>query len=174
MLDIIKKRRSIRKFTAEKIGQEKINAILEAAMYAPSAANKQPWYFIVIDEPSIMKKIMEVHPHSRMFETASHGILVCGDLNLQHGDGYWLADCGAATQNILLAASSLSIGSCWLGVFPRVERMKAFKELFGLSQQVEVFSLIALGYAAENKAIPERYHPEKVFMNKWGHKKNEL
>jgi nitroreductase len=166
--DIIKKRRSIRHFTSQKIEKEKTDAILEAAMYAPSAVNKQPWHFIVIDDRQIMKKIMEVHPHSKMFETANVGILVCGDLQQQHDAGYWIADCAAATQNILLAATAFGLGSCWVGIYPREVRMTAMKEIFSLPSHVEAFSLVALGYPAEEKKTPERFHPEKIFLNLWG------
>ncbi len=166
--EIILKRRSIRKFTDRKVDSETRIAILKAAMYAPSAVNKQPWHFIIIDEKSVKEKIMEIHPYSKMFETADFGILVCGDLNAQHGPGYWIADCGAATENILLSSTALGLGSCWVGVYPREERMKLFKEYFRLPDHIEAFSLIAIGYPAEEKKMPERFSPEKIYMNTWG------
>ncbi len=168
ILEALKKRRSIRSFTEQKVEKEKIEILLQSAMYAPSAVNKQPWHFIVIDDRNIMEEIMKIHPNSKMFETATLGILVCGDLQMQHGNGYWMADCGAATQNILLAATASELGSCWVGVFPREDRMKAFKELFSLPAHVEAFALVALGYPAEEKKTPERYRPERVFLNTWG------
>jgi len=168
MLEIIKNRRSIRKFTAQEVEKEKIELLLQAAMFAPSAVNKQPWAFIVINDRNILNKIMEVHPHSKMFETANLGILVCGDLQQQHDTGYWIADCAAATENILLEATSLGLGSCWVGIYPREVRMNAMREIFSLPAHVEAFALVALGYAAEQKNTPERFHPEKVFLNQWG------
>jgi len=142
--------------------------LLKAAIYAPSAVNKQPWRFIIIEDRKLMSQIMEIHPHSKMFETANLGILVCGDLQAQHGPGYWIADCAAATENLLLAATALELGSCWVGVYPREERMKSFKELFLLPEHAEAFALIALGYPAEEKKMPERFSPEKIFLNQWG------
>lgn len=168
LLEIIKKRRSIRRFTSQGVEKEKIEALLEAAMYAPSAVNKQPWHFIVIDDHAVMKRIMEAHPHSKMFETANLGVLVCGDLQLQHGPGYWIADCAAATENFLLAATALGLGSCWVGIYPREDRMRAMKEIFSLPEQVEGFALIAIGYPAEEKKTQERFHREKIFFNQWG------
>jgi nitroreductase len=170
LLDIIKKRRSIRSFTVQIVESEKIEALLQAAMYAPSAVNKQPWHFIVIDDRKVLNKIMEIHPHSKMFETAKLGILVCGDLQLQHAQGYWIADCAAATENLLLAATAIGLGTCWVGIYPREERMNAMKELFQLPSHVEAFALVAIGYAAEEKKTPDRFHPEKVFLNQWGKK----
>ncbi len=111
--DYILDRRSIRKFTSQKIHTELITKVLTAAMYAPSAVNTQPWHFVVIDRKPIFRQIMEVHPYAQMLQTASHAIVVCGNETLQHGDGYWVVDCRAATQNLLLAAHALGLGTCW-------------------------------------------------------------
>ncbi|MCK5067007.1 MAG: nitroreductase family protein [Bacteroidales bacterium] len=167
VLDYILDRRSIRRFSDQKIDSETIKAILTAAMYAPSAVNLQPWHFVVIDHWPMMEKIMEIHPHARMLQTASHAVVVCGDLQLQHDDGYWVVDCGAATQNLLLAAHSLGLGSCWVGIHPREERRTAFSRLLSLPSHVLPFALVALGYAEEQKPRPERFHAEKVKRNGW-------
>jgi len=106
-IDYILDRRSIRRFSDQKIDREQILTLLTAAMYAPSAVNMQPWHFVVIDDPTMMETIMEIHPYARMLQTASHAVVVCGDEQLQHGDGYWVVDCGAATQNLLLAEHAL-------------------------------------------------------------------
>jgi nitroreductase len=166
-LDIILTRRSIRKYKPGILPREKIDEILKCAQYAPSAVNKQPWHFIVIDDKQVFKKIMDIHPYSKMLDTASHAIVVCGDEKLQHDDGYWIADCGAATQNILLAAHSLGIGSCWVGLYPRQQRMKDISELLNIPGHVKPFALITLGYPDEQKKHPERYSKEKVSHNYW-------
>ncbi len=160
-------RRSIRRFTDQPIDNETIKNILTAAMYAPSAVNLQPWHFVVIDQRPMMEKIMEIHPHARMLRTASHAVVVCGDIHLQHADGYWVVDCGAATQNLLLAAHALELGSCWVGIHPREERKAAFSRLLSLPSHVLPFALVALGYPEEHKPRPERFHPEKVKHNNW-------
>jgi len=167
MIDHILDRRSIRRYSDQKIDDETIKTILTAAMYAPSAVNLQPWHFVVIDQWPIMERIMEIHPHARMLRTASHAVVVCGDLELQHDDGYWVVDCGAATQNLLLAAHALGLGSCWVGIHPREERKIAFSRLLSLPSHVLPFALVALGYPEEQKARPERFHPEKVKHNGW-------
>ncbi len=160
-------RRSIRQYTDQKIDSKDIKTILTAAMYAPSAVNMQPWHFVVIDDPVRMEKIMEIHPHARMLQSASHAIVVCGDEQLQHGDGYWVVDCGAATQNLLLAAQIVGLGSCWVGIHPREERKTSFSRLLKLPPHVLPFALVALGYAEEQKPRPERFHAEKVKHNTW-------
>ena len=166
-LDFILDRRSIRRFTKQKIDKEQISAILKAAMYAPSAVNMQPWHFIVIDERSVMEKIMEIHPYARMLQSASHAVVVCGDELQQHDDGYWVVDCGAATQNLLLAAQVLGLGACWVGLHPREERKISFSRLLHLPSHVKPFALVALGYPEEHKPRPDRFHPEKVKYNGW-------
>jgi len=167
MIENILTRRSIRKYTSRPVEEEKLIEILKSAQYAPSAVNKQPWHFLVVDDKDLFKKIMKIHPHSKMLSTASHAIIVLGDEKLQHDVGYWIADCGAATQNILLAAHSLGIGSCWVGLYPREQRMKDISEIFDLPSHVKPFALISLGYADEKKMHPERFNKRKVFRNKW-------
>jgi len=166
-IDYILDRRSIRRFTAQKIEAGVIRSILTAAMYAPSAVNMQPWHFVVLDDPSILERIMQIHPHARMMQTASHAILVCGDEKLQHADGYWVVDCGAATQNLLLAAQTLGVGSCWVGLHPREERKTSVSLLLNLPAHIKPFALVALGYPDEHKPRPERFHPDKVRHNSW-------
>ncbi len=160
-------RRSIRRYGDQKIDNEVITKLLTAAMYAPSAVNRQPWHFVVIDSREVMEGIMEVHPHAAMLSTASHAVVVCGDLTLQHDDGYWVVDCGAATQNLLLAAHSLGLGSCWVGLHPREHRKAALSRLLGLPDHVQPFALVALGYPQEKKPRPDRFHPGKVKYNGW-------
>jgi nitroreductase len=166
-LDYILDRRSIRRFTDQKIDSEHIRSLLTAAMYAPSAVNMQPWHFVVIDENSMMEMIMEIHPYARMLQTASHAVVVCGDEQLQHDDGYWVVDCGAATQNLLLAAHTLGLGACWVGLHPREERKSAFSRLLKLPSHVKPFALVALGYPEEQKPRPNRFHGTKVKYNGW-------
>ena len=167
-LDFILDRRSIRRFTDRKIEAGTLKAILTAAMYAPSAVNRQPWHFVVIDDPRLMEEVMEVHPHARMLQTASHAVVVCGDEQLQHDDGYWVVDCGAATQNLLLAAQRLGLGTCWVGLHPREERKVSISRLLHLPSHVLPFAMVAMGYPAEKKTRPERFHPQKVRYNGWG------
>ena len=166
-LNFILDRRSIRKYTDQKIEDQVITKLITAAMYAPSAVNRQPWHFVVIDQRRMLDQIMEVHPYAGMLRTASHAIVVCGDEQEQHDDGYWVVDCGAATENLLLAAYSLGLGSCWVGLHPREGRKKAIAELLDLPGHVQPFALVALGYPQEVKPRPDRFHPEKVKHNGW-------
>lgn len=157
----ILKRRSIRKYKDKEIEEEKIKKILKAGMYAPSSRNKRPWFFIVIKDKNILKEIADFHPYGKMLYTAPLAILVCGDKNIQEVEGYIALDCAASTQNILLAALGLGIGSCWIGIYPRKERMDFIKKLLKLEEKLIPISLISLGYPDEEKEMPERFEKEK-------------
>jgi len=167
VIEAILTRRSIRKYSREKITGNQIEIILKAAMYAPSAMNQQPWHFIVIDDREKLNRIMEVHPYSKMLKEAGLAILVCGDERLQLSKGYWVVDCGAATQNLLLAAHGIGLGAVWLGVHPREERKSGIRKIFHLPDHVQPFSLISIGYPAEEKPVPQRFKPERIHKNTW-------
>ena len=160
-------RRSIRRFRSEPIKKEEVEDIVRAGMYAPSAVNCQPWHFVIVDDPALFEKIMEVHPYSKMLREAQYAIMVCGDQDLEHAPGYWSVDCGAATQNILLAAHSKGIGSVWLGLHPREERKEGMRKLFDLPGHIQPFSLVALGYPDEQKEVPDRFKEERIHYNRW-------
>ncbi len=167
VIEAILTRRSIRKYSREKVTGNQIEIILKAAMYAPSAMNEQPWHFIVIDDREKLNLIMEVHPYSKMLKEAGLAILVCGDERLQLSKGYWVVDCGAATQNLLLAAHGIGLGAVWLGVHPREERKSGIRKIFHLPDHVQPFSLISIGYPAEEKPVPQRFKPERIHKNQW-------
>ena len=167
LLDFIKTRRSIRKFSEMEVSDKQIEEILTAGMYAPSAANQQPWQFIVIREKSTFQNIQKFHPFSQMLSQAKVVILVCGDSSLETKPGYWPIDCSAATQNMLLAAHGLGLGAVWLGIYPVPDRQQGMINLFSLPENIHPFSLIAIGYPAEEKKMPERYKPERIHIEKW-------
>ena len=161
-------RRSIRNYTGGQIDEEVIRSIIRAGMYAPSARNRRPWHFVVIDDRSVLKRIMEVHPYSSMLATASHAIVVCGDKELENGPGYYKLDCAAASENILLAAHSKGLGAVWLGVEPREERIKAVSNILGLPAHIVPVSIISIGIPAKGtSSFPERFEENKIRKNKW-------
>jgi Nitroreductase len=161
-------RRSIRNYTGEKVEEEIITSIIRAGMYAPSANNRRPWHFVVIDDRSLMKRIMDVHPYSLMLAEASHAIVVCGDKKLENGPGYYKLDCSAASQNMLLAAHSKGLGAVWLGVEPRDERIKAISNILGLPSHIVPVSIISIGMPAKYpSSVPERFDEKKIRRNNW-------
>ncbi|KYC45822.1 MAG: Nitroreductase family protein [Candidatus Methanofastidiosum methylothiophilum] len=118
--------------------------ILEAAMNAPSRKNEGPWHFVLIDSKKILDKIPSFHPNSKTLYEAPMAILVAGDLNITR-DIFITIDCSAATENILLAAHSLDLGACWLGIYPDEERVNKIKDLLnlpGISFQFLLYQLV--------------------------------
>jgi nitroreductase len=161
-------RRSIRKYTGEKIDEEAILSVIKAGMYAPSANNTRPWHFIVVNDRKTIEGIMRVHPYSSMLSEASHAIVVCGDDTLQNGPGYYPLDCSSATQNLLLAAHALGYGAVWLGVEPKPDRIKAISELFGLPPHIHPVSIVSVGVPVKlPEKIPDRFEPGKIRKNRW-------
>lgn len=167
VMEAISTRRSIRKYLKDPVPEEAIKAVIGAAMSAPSAGNEQPWHFVVIDSRADLDKIPSFHPHSLMLREAQVAVLVCGDLSLEKHAGYWTQDCAAATQNMLLAAHSLGLGAVWLGVYPREERVRGLRELLHIPDTVVPFSLVPLGYPAEEKPRADRFNEARIHRNGW-------
>jgi len=164
-LDTIYKRRSIRRFTSEPVSEMQELELLRAAMAAPSAHDRKPWRFIVIRERGTLDAIARAHPHAAMLREATLCIAVLGDPEC-NGE-YWILDCSAATQNILLAATAMGLGSCWLGMHPREERKRAIRPILGLPESMEILSLVAIGHPAERKKARSRYDAGKVLRERW-------
>ncbi|GAB6085203.1 nitroreductase family protein [Alkaliphilus crotonatoxidans] len=160
-------RRSIRKYTNEEVSAEKVRELLRAAMAAPSAGNGQPWEFVVVRDKGCFNQIMEVHPYSKMLKDASVAIVVCGDTEKEKYGGYWVQDCAAATQNILLMAQHLGLGAVWLGVHPTEDRVKAVQKILSLPEAVIPLSIISIGYPAEERKPENRYDQSKIHYEKW-------
>ncbi|MCD6385443.1 nitroreductase family protein [Candidatus Sumerlaeota bacterium] len=166
-MEAILGRRSIRKYTDKAVPEPVINQLLEAGMSAPSAGNQQPWHFIVINEREILEKVTEFHPYAEMLKEANVAICVCADVNLEKHKGYWVQDCSAATENILIAATALGLGACWLGIYPREQRVNGLRSLLGIPDNVIPLSLISIGYPAEQKPPANRYNSTRIHYNKW-------
>lgn len=166
-LEAIISRRSIRKFEEKPVPQEMVDELLKAAMYAPSAKNYRTWHFIVINERTKLDDLSNLHPSAKMLKTASLAILVCGDRNLDPMDGYLAINASAATQNILLAAHEMGLGSVWIGVFPREERIEEMVRYFNFPENILPVNLIAIGWPGEERPVPERFESQKIHYNAW-------
>lgn len=169
VIENIMTRVSVRQFTDKKIAPETLDTILRAGMAAPSAMNKQPWAFVVVTERSVLDTLRAKHPHSNL-ATATAAIIVCGDYQKTiEGDGkeYWVQDCSAATENILLAAHGLGLGAVWCGVYPIEERMKDVSAVLGLPADIVPLNVIAMGYPAENPAPKDKWNKGNIHYNKW-------
>ena len=160
-------RRSIRKYTEEPVEAEQVETLLQAAMAAPSAGNQQPWHFVVIRDRETMDNIPKFHPHAKMVHEAPVVIVVCGDTKLEMHPGYWIQDCSAAVENLLIAANAEKLGAVWLGIHPREERVAAMTELLGLPETAIPLAAIAIGHPDEEKEPGDRFDPSRVHHDKW-------
>ncbi len=160
-------RRSIRSYKQEDVSEDMVQKLLQAAMNAPSAGNEQPWHLVVIRERRILDAVPAFHPYSKMLKQAALGIAVCGDLSLEVYKGFWVQDCSAATQNMLIAAHGLGLGAVWLGIHPFEERITGMKRILSLPEHVIPLSLVSIGWPAEQKSPVMRYKPERVHYDKW-------
>lgn len=166
-LETIQTRRSIRQYTGQPVPDAALQEILRASMMAPSAANAQPWQFVVIREREKLDAVPNFHPYSAMLRQVSVAVLVCGDLSLEKFPGYWVIDCAAATQNLLLAAHALGLGTVWLGIYPEKDRVEGMRRLLNLPEGIVPHSLVPIGYAAEQKVHPDRFQTSRIHLNGW-------
>ena len=132
-----------------------------------AARNQQPWQFIVVDDRGLLAEVARINPNALMAAHARLGIVVCGDLSLEKSPGFWVVDCAAATQNLLLAAHALGLGGVWIGVYPRQERMDGLRRLFALPEHVIAHSMAVLGFPAEQPPPAHRFRPDRVRRNDW-------
>ncbi len=166
-MDAILTRRSIRKYADEPVTDEMVTSVLKAAMHAPSAGNQQPWHFVIIRDRALLDQIPSFHPHSLMVRESPVAVLVCGDPTLEKHKGYWVQDCSAATENLLLAVHSIGLGGVWVGVYPREERVTGFKKILGIPEHIIPFALIPIGVPAERKDQPDRFMDSRVHHDRW-------
>lgn len=168
-LDFIFNRRSVRKYSEDPLPEGAIRDLLEAAMAAPSAVARDPWRFVVVEDKATLESITDGLPNGQMLKEAKAGIVVCGLISEAHDNqlSYMLQDCSAAIENTLLAAAALGIGSCWLGVHPREERMDHLRDLLDIPEDVTPMGVISLGMPAKRPEPRTRYSESKVHREKW-------
>lgn len=158
-------RRSVRKYTAEPVSDDQIELLLKAGMAAPSASNMKPWHFITITDRATLNHLADVHPHGQMLRQAPLAICVVGDPGIN--ERFWVQDCSAATENILLAAVGLGLGAVWLGVHPRPDRIDAIRQALRIPPELPPLCLISVGHPAETPPPRTQYDPTRVHRDAW-------
>jgi nitroreductase len=166
-MDAIFSRRSIRSYLPKPVNSGLIENVLKAGMNAPSAGDEQPWHFIIIDKHDLLRKISESHPYAKMLKDAPIAVLVCGDLKVLKFKDVWIQDCSAASENMLLAAHDLGLGAVWIGVYPAENLVREIRNILNIPQHIVPFSIIGMGYPAEEKKGKLRYDKSKVHNNDW-------
>ncbi len=163
-LHFIFARRSIREYTPEPVSDADVQALLEAAMAAPSARNSKPWHFIVVRERETLNRLAKSHQFADPLERASLGLVVCG---VPAESEYWEQDTSAATENILLAATALGLGAVWMGIHPRPDREAYVRRVLGIPATVTPLNLIAVGHPAEEKPPRTQFDPARVHYERF-------
>lgn len=163
-LSFIFARRSIRHYTPEPVSDADVQALLEAAMAAPSARNTKPWHFVVVRDRKRLNRLANIHPNASMLDGAALGIAVCGEPGASE---YWIQDTSASTENILLSAAALGLGAVWIGVHPKPDREQEVREILNLPKTVTPLCLIALGHPAEEKPPRTQFDPSRVHFEQW-------
>lgn len=157
------KRRSIRKFTDEAVSENDISELLHAAMSGPSACNRTPWEFYVVTNPEVLEKLRKAARYSKI--TSPLAIVVCGNLSkalpLQLSP-FWIQDCSAATENILLRATDLGLGAVWCGVHPMKTAEKNVREALSLSEKIVPLNIIHIGHPAEEPEARDQFSEKKI------------
>jgi nitroreductase len=167
-IEAILNRRSIRDYTREPVPQETVNELLHAAMCAPSSKDSRPWQFIVLDDRRTLNRVPLYFPYAFMIRRATVAIVVCGDEKLSVFGDYWIIDCAAASENIVLAAQAKGLGACWCGAYKaEVPQEVNFQTWLGLPPNIIPFAIIPIGYPAETKPKTDRFDPAKVHNNRW-------
>jgi len=168
-IDNLYARRAIRSYTHQPVRRDDIETLLKAAMSAPSAGNRQPYHLVVVTDPATREALTRVHPSAQMLLEAPVCIVPVGEPALSFPDApeYWIQDASAATENLLLAATSLGLGTCWCGVLPIQARVEAVRKVLGIPANCVPLALIAVGYPAEDKPPRVNYKPAKVHWEKW-------
>jgi nitroreductase len=169
-LQAIMTRRSVRSFTDEPVSEEQLEALLRAAMAAPSAKNEQPWRIVVTRDRDVLRRWSMATPFARPLAGAAAGLAVCGETVAIKHSGFWVDDCGAATQNILLAAHAIGLGAVWIGVAPSKLMIANVRRILKPPRSVTPFALIAIGHPLTQPAPVDRYRPDFVVTDGWGSK----
>ena len=161
-------RRSTRQFTDEPVTAEQLETLLRAAMAAPSAGNQQPWRFVVARDADVRARLAVATQYSSPMGRSPLGIVVLADTRENKHPGYWVQDCSAAVENILLAAHALGLGGVWIGVHPHEEREAHVREIVGAPDGLAALCMIAIGHPASAGPEVDRFNPEHVRNERWG------
>ncbi len=157
------KRRSVRKFTEQPVSDEMIEELLHAAMSGPSACNRKPWEFYVVTNEQVLEELKIASKFSRF--SARLAVVVCGNLSRalpMHLADYWIQDCSAATENILLRATDLGLGAVWCGIHPQKRAEEKVRKALGISEKQIPLNIIYIGHPAEEPEARDQYEEKRV------------
>jgi nitroreductase len=168
-LEAIYMRRSVRSFTGQAIPRESLMKILKAGMAAPSARNIQPWAFVTVMDRNLLNSLCERLPYAKMLDKAGAAIIVCGvpGKDEVYGGKYWIMDCSAAAENILLACHAMGLGAVWTAVYPNEDRIAAVKDIIGVPEDVKPLTVIPIGVPKDKGKVTDKFKEENIHWERW-------
>jgi nitroreductase len=167
-IETIMTRTSIRSFTDRAVSADTVEMLLRAGMAAPTAVNLQPWHFVVVNDRAKIDELGGNGRQSQMWHESPLVIVVCGNMEKAMegvGQAFWVQDCSAATENILLAAHALGLGAVWTGCYPIEERVANISQVLGLPEHIVPLCAIVMGYPNESPQPKDKWKPENVSYN---------
>lgn len=173
VLTALKTRRSVRAYTHEPVSDKDLDTVLAAAQLAPSAANEQPWDFVVIRDPKTLAKVGDINHYASYAARAPVAILVCLDTEKEDIPGMGILDVAMSAENLLLAAHGIGLGAVFTGIYPMVDRMEGFRKLLDMPENIIPVGLIVLGHPAIPglRTAEDRVKPENVHWENWAGKR---
>jgi len=171
VLDAIATRTSVRNYVADRaVPADTVTLLLRAAMAAPTAVNKRPWAFVVVNERAMLDSLAGVLPYAQMLKHAPLAIVPCGDMTRAlegNGRDFWIQDVSAATENMLIAAHALGLGAVWTGVYPDTERVNDVRKVLGMPDEIIPLCVVPVGYPDGEHIPKDKWDESKIRYNKW-------
>lgn len=168
-LRVIKNRRSVRNYLDKPVSEEDLKILIKSGMAAPSAVDMRPWDFLVVKNESTLKALADVMPFGKMLPGAGAAVVVCGvpEKSVPDAPEFWVQDCSAASENILLAAESMGLGAVWLGVYPVKERIEGVRKILNIPENVVPLNILSIGHPKGLEKPKDKFEMEKIHREKW-------
>lgn len=172
----IMSRTSVRQFRADAVSDDDMEVLLRCGMAAPSSMGLYPWHFVVLDNEDVKGQLRKALPYAKMLTEGTVGIVVCGDTSVydrinsidsEDNTLYWVQDCSAASENILLAAHALGLGAVWTGIFPLESRIDLLRQMFDIPQRMVPLNLIVVGHPAKEPAPKDKWNEKRIHRNRF-------
>lgn len=167
---------SVRQFTQESVDNEDLQLLLRCGMAAPSSMGLYPWHFVVLDNEDVKDELRKALPYAKMLTEGTVGIVICGDTSVydrinsigcEDNTLYWVQDCSAVSENILLAAHALGLGAVWTGIFPLESRIDLLRQMFDIPQRMVPLNLIVVGHPAKEPAAKDKWNVTRIHHNRF-------
>jgi len=169
-LAVIHSRKSVRHYIDMPVSREQLEVLMKAGMAAPTAADKRPWVFVAVSDRKQLETLAKALPFGKMLTQAGAAIIVGGQPSKSlpgKASQFWIQDCSAASENILLAAEAIGLGAVWIGVFPDEARVQAVRKALGIPANVVPLNVLSIGYPAGDEKPKNKFEPSRIHWERW-------